>query len=103
MEVIYSPKAAEDLQYWKKSGNKIIQKKIQELISAIQENPFSGIGKPEQLKHELSGRWSRRINKEHRLVYKINEAIHQIEILEVLSLKGHYCNLLFLLAQSKRT
>lgn len=73
MEIIFAPKALEDLKYWKKSGNKIIQKKIQELILAIQENPFEGIGKPEQLKHNLSGLWSRRINQEHRLVYEINE------------------------------
>ena len=67
MEVIFAPKALEDLKYWKKSGNKIIQMKIQELILAIQENPFEGIGKPEQLKHNLSGLWSRRINQQYRL------------------------------------
>ena len=89
MEVIFAPKALEDLKYWKKSGNKIIQKKIQELLLAIQENPFEGIGKPEQLRHNLSGLWSRRINQEHRLVYEINER-NEIIILDVLSLKGHY-------------
>lgn len=89
MEVIFAPKALEDLKYWKKSGNKIIQKKIQELILAIQNNPFEGIGKPEQLKHNLSGLWSRRINQEYRLVYEINER-NEIIILDILSLKGHY-------------
>ncbi len=89
MEVIFAPKALEDLKYWKKSGNKIIQKKIQGLILAIQKNPFEGIGKPEQLKHNLSGLWSRRINQEHRLVYEINER-NEIIILDILSLKGHY-------------
>lgn len=89
MEVIFAPKALEDLKYWKKSGNKIIQKKIHELLLAIQENPFEGLGKPEQLKHNLSGLWSRRINQEHRLVYEINER-NEIIILDVLSLKGHY-------------
>ena len=89
MEVIFAPKALEDLKYWKKSGNKIIQKKIQELILTIQKNPFEGIGKPEQLKHNLSGLWSRRINQEHRLVYEINER-NEIIILDILSLKGHY-------------
>lgn len=89
MEVIYTPEALEDLKYWKKSGNKPVLKKIQELIFAIQENPYEGIGKPEQLKHELSGRWSRRINKEHRLVYRINEK-NEIIILDILSLRGHY-------------
>ena len=52
MEVIYAPKAIEHLNYWKKSGNKAIQKKIQQLILAIQENPFEGIGKPEPLKYD---------------------------------------------------
>lgn len=86
MEIIYSPKALQDLQFWKKSGNKVIQKKIQELIDAIEENAFTGIGKPEQLKHALSGKWSRRINQEHRIIYSVSEANR----IRILSLKGHY-------------
>jgi toxin YoeB len=89
MEVIYAPKAVEDLKYWKKTGNKAVQKKITILIEAIQENPYEGIGKPEPLKYNLSGAWSRRINHEHRLVYEINEK-NEILILDILSLKGHY-------------
>jgi toxin YoeB len=89
MEIIYSPRAVEDLKYWKKSGDKITQKKIEKLLDAIVEDPYNGIGKPEPLKYNLSGAWSRRINKEHRLVYEINED-NQIIILNVLSLKGHY-------------
>ena len=89
MEVIFSPKALEDLKFWKKSGNKIIQKRIAGLIEAIKINPYEGIGKPEPLKHNLSGAWSRRINHEHRLVYEINER-NEIVILDILSLKGHY-------------
>jgi toxin YoeB len=89
MEVIYSPKAVDDLKYWRKTGNKTIQKKITTLIEAIQENPYAGIGKPEPLKYNLSGAWSRRINHEHRLVYEINEK-NELIILDVLSLKGHY-------------
>lgn len=89
MEVIYTPAALDDLNYWKKSGNKIIQKKIQQLIVAIMENPYEGIGKPEPLKHELSGSWSRRINKEHRIVYEAYED-NTIVILEIQSLRGHY-------------
>jgi toxin YoeB len=85
MEVIYSAQAIDDLKFWKKSGNKIIQNKIQELIISIQENPFEGIGKPEALKYEMSGFWSRRINQEHRIVYKINETQIQID-----TIKGHY-------------
>ncbi|WP_243718050.1 Txe/YoeB family addiction module toxin [Pedobacter changchengzhani] len=82
------PKALEHLNFWRKSGNKIIQKKIEQLILAIQENPFEGIGKPEPLKYELSGSWSRRINEEHRIIYEIHD--DGIVILEIQSLKGHY-------------
>jgi len=89
MEVIYTPQAVEDLNYWKKSGNKAIQKKIQQLILAIIENPFEGIGKPEPLKHQLSGSWSRRINREHRIVYEIYND-RTVVILEIQSLRGHY-------------
>ena len=89
MEVIYSPKALEDLKYWRKSGNKTIQNKITKLIEAIQVNPYEGIGKPEPLKYNLSGAWSRRINQEHRLIYEINER-NEIIIFNILSLKGHY-------------
>ena len=70
---------------WKQSN----PKKIDQLIIAIQENPFAGIGKPEPLKYELSGSWSRRINEEHRIIYEITEE-DLIVILEIQSLKGHY-------------
>ena len=89
MEVIYSKKAQKDRQFWKKSGNKAIMNKITALIADIQRHPFEGIGKPEPLKHQLQGRWSRRINKEHRIVYRVTEE-NTIEILSILSLKGHY-------------
>jgi toxin YoeB len=89
MEVVFTPRALEDLKYWKKSGNKAIQNKISKLIEAIKVNPFEGIGKPEPLKYNLSGAWSRRIDKEHRIVYEINEQ-DEITILDILSLKGHY-------------
>ncbi|MES2573373.1 MAG: Txe/YoeB family addiction module toxin [Bacteroidota bacterium] len=89
MEVIFTPKAKKDLDFWIKSGNKSIIKKITQLINDIQLHPFDGIGKPEQLKYNLSGVWSRRIDKEHRLVYEIIDE-NTIEILNILSLKGHY-------------
>ncbi|GAA4198299.1 Txe/YoeB family addiction module toxin [Pedobacter jeongneungensis] len=85
MQVELHEQAIIDLEFWKKSGNKPIQKKIEQLILAIQENPFMGIGKPEQLKHELSGQWSRRINEEHRIVYDVIN-----NILNIYSLRGHY-------------
>ena len=83
--IIYSPTAKNDLEYWRKSGNKSIQKKISSLLLSIIETPFSGVGKPEVLKHELSGYWSRRINREHRLIYKV---IDHSDV--ILSLRGHY-------------
>lgn len=89
MEVIYSEKAQKDREFWIKSGNKAVMKKITTLIEDIQLHPFEGIGKPEPLKHLLSGKWSRRINKEHRIIYKVTEE-NTIEILNILSLKGHY-------------
>jgi toxin YoeB len=89
VEVIYSEKAQKDREYWKKSGNKAIMNKITALIEDIQLHPFEGIGKPEALKHQLSGKWSRRINQEHRIIYRVTEE-DTIEILDILSLKGHY-------------
>jgi toxin YoeB len=87
MEIKLLEEADEHLLYWKKSGSKIIVNKIQELINSINTSPYSGIGKPEALKHSLSGLWSRRINQEHRLIYEIDEDNNRIIIH---SLKGHY-------------
>lgn len=87
--IVFSSKAEQDIQFWKKSGNKSIIKKITELIKAIQFEPYQGIGKPEPLKHELSGKWSRRIDKEHRLIYQILED-GTLDILSIISAKGHY-------------
>lgn len=64
-------KALSDLNYWRKSGNVQAQKKISQLIQAIQENPFFGIGQPEELKYDWKGLWSRRINLEHRIIYEV--------------------------------
>ena len=85
MQIIYTPKAKEHLDFWIKSGNKPVLKKIVELTKSVIKNPYEGIGKPEPLKHELAGYWSRRITNEHRYVYKIDG-----ETLIVASLKGHY-------------
>lgn len=84
MEIIFTPQAQDDLLFWKRSGNKGVQGKITALLKTIQETPFEGIGKPEALKYELMGKWSRRIDKEHRLVYVVSDAIY------VYSLRGHY-------------
>ena len=89
MEVIYSVKALKDREFWKKSGNTAIMNKITALIEDIQLHPFEGIGKPEPLKHQLSGKWSRRINQEHRIIYQVIDET-TIEILNILSIKGYY-------------
>jgi toxin YoeB len=85
MEIEFTLVAAEDLKYFKKSGNQAILKNNRTLLENIQETPFSGIGKPEALKYEQTGNWSRRINQEHRLIYEVQE----FRIL-VHSLRGHY-------------
>ncbi|WP_295794503.1 Txe/YoeB family addiction module toxin [Mucilaginibacter sp.] len=85
MQITYTPKAKEHLDFWIQTGNKPVLKKILQLTKAIIENPFEGIGKPEPLKHELTGYWSRRINGEHRLVYIVTDGALVIQ-----SLKGHY-------------
>jgi len=63
MEVVYKDKAIDDIRFWKKSGQKTIQNKISRLIEDIVQHPYTGIGKPEALKYELSGLWSREIDK----------------------------------------
>lgn len=85
MEIIFLPKAEEDLAYWIKINNKIVLKKIAQLTQSILDTPFKGLGKPEALKHELSGKWSRRITSEHRYIYQLENMT-----LNVYSLKGHY-------------
>jgi len=73
MEIEFTPRALSQLDYWKQTGNDAILRKIRVLLESIAQSPFSGIGKPEPLKHQLSGFWSRRINDEHRLVYAIQD------------------------------
>jgi len=85
MEIIFSPIALQQLQYWKKSGNKKVIEKIKSLFEEIQLTPFEGTGKPEALKHNWNGYWSRRITSEHRLVYKIEK-----NTILVAQLRYHY-------------
>ncbi len=85
--MIFSPASLEDLEYWKKVNNTAILKRIELLLADIAEHPFTGIGKPERLKFDLAGKWSRRINSEHRIVYKVTE--QGIEVL-ILSMRWHY-------------
>ncbi|MBC7605198.1 MAG: Txe/YoeB family addiction module toxin [Ramlibacter sp.] len=69
MKLIFADEAWEDHLYWQKQDKKIVER-INKLISEVARDPFAGVGKPEPLKHALSGFWSRRINDEHRMVYK---------------------------------
>ena len=75
MEIILLEQAQKDREYWKKSGNKTIMNRITALLKDIMEHPYTGMGKPEALKYDLAGKWSRRINSEHRLIYSVNEDI----------------------------
>ena len=70
MRITFSTNAWDDYVSWQGEDKKIL-KKINELIKDIKCNPFDGIGKPEPLRFDLSGYWSRRIDREHRLVYKV--------------------------------
>jgi len=76
--------AWEDYLYWQKE-NKAVVKKINQLIRDIQRSPFDGLGKPEPLRHELSGAWSRRITQEHRLVYLVED-----DTVTILQCRFHY-------------
>ena len=70
MNILFTEESWEDYLYWQKNDRKILQR-INLLIKDVSRDPFKGIGKPEPLKHQLSGCWSRRIDNEHRLVYEI--------------------------------
>lgn len=84
MEFLFKEEAEKDLIFWYRNDKTII-KKIETLLKDMKENPFFGLGKPEPLKGDLSGYWSRRINKEHRIVYTVKE-----KTITIYSLKGYY-------------
>ena len=84
MRIVFSKNAWEDYTSWVVENRKILRK-INELIKNIQRTPFEGKGKPEPLKYDLAGLWSRRIDLEHRLIYSVkNKDIH------IYSCKYHY-------------
>ena len=84
MKILFSEVAWEDYLYWQATDRQIL-KRINLLIREIQRSPQDGIGKPEPLKHSLSGYWSRRINDEHRIVYKVEG-----DELMIAQLRYHY-------------
>lgn len=77
-------KAFQDIQFWLANDRRLLQK-IMKLMQEAQRTPFEGTGKPEALRGDLSGFWSRRIDQEHRMVYEVTD-----ELLIVHSLHGHY-------------
>ncbi len=84
MKLIFSEHAWDDYLYWQRLDKKLV-KRINLLIQDIQRTPFEGIGKPEPLKHALSGYWSRRIDDEHRFVYKV-----ETDSILIVQLRHHY-------------
>ena len=86
-KLVLMPKAEQHLKEWKKSGQKKILQKIVSLFEELQLHPETGTGQVEQLKGNLQGYWSRRIDKGSRLIYKIEQ---EIVTVFVISLKGHY-------------
>ena len=84
MKLIFSEQAWEDYVYWQKIDKKLLER-INTLIKDISRSPFSGIGKPEPLQNALSGYWSRRINDEHRIVYRVTD-----DALLIAQLRYHY-------------
>jgi toxin YoeB len=85
-DIVFMPEAEADYLYWKNNSPNMI-KRIKRLLEDISAHPYTGIGKPEKLKYELTGKWSRRINDEHRIVYSVNESE---SIVNVLALRYHY-------------
>lgn len=84
MKLIFSDDAWDDYLYWQNNDRKIVER-INKLIQDVKREPFSGLGKPEPLKHALSGFWSRRITDEHRMVYRV-----QADALLLAQLRYHY-------------
>lgn len=84
MNTAFTPNGWDDYQYWIKN-DKALVKRINLLITQILRTPFEGIGKPEALKHQLAGYWSRRITDEHRLVYAVED-----EQIVILAARHHY-------------
>ena len=84
MKLVFSEQAWEDYLYWQKIDKKLVQR-INYLVKEITRTPHTGAGKPEPLKHALSGYWSRRINDEHRIVYKVADGS-----LFIAQLRYHY-------------
>lgn len=89
MNILFSRTAWEQYLDWQKEDSKVVER-IHELLKVIQRDPFKGVGKPEPLRQNLKGYWSRRINAEHRLVYRIVGKQDEGQRIEVLTCRYHY-------------
>ena len=89
MNVEFSKKGWEDFEYWLETDLETVNK-IRELVKSIKQSPFSGVGKPEPLKHDLKGFWSRRISGEHRLVYQISGTRGSDQKCSIIQCRFHY-------------
>lgn len=85
--VYLTQKAKEDITKHKKSGNKATETKIKKILEELKNHPYIGTGQPEKLKHDLSGKWSRRINQKDRMIYTVNNST---VVVDVISAMGHY-------------
>ena len=84
MNLLFTSESWADYIYWQKNDKKLLRK-INELIKDIQRTPFEGIGKPEPLRYQLQGCWSRRIDQEHRIVYEVEDGL-----IRIIACRFHY-------------
>ena len=89
MNILFSKTAWDQYLVWQREDAKVVER-IHELLKIIQRDPFRGIGKPEPLRQSLQGYWSRRINSEHRLVYRIVGKQDEGQRIEILTCRYHY-------------
>ena len=84
MNILFTPESWADYLFWQKNDKKYLRR-INELIKDIKRTPFEGIGKPEPLRFQLQGCWSRRIDQEQRIVYKVED-----EVIKIIACRFHY-------------
>jgi toxin YoeB len=89
MKIFFTENGWEDFEYWIETDSEVMEK-IKELLKDIRKAPFQGLGKPEPLKHNLKGYWSRRITQEHRLVYRVDGKKGVDQTCTILQCRFHY-------------
>lgn len=89
MDIVFTPNGWEDFKYWLENDPDTAVR-IKELLKSVKQNPFQGIGKPEPLKYDLKGYWSRRITSEHRLVYKVTGTKGDDQRCIIIQCRFHY-------------